>query len=197
VVTGTGKRMRDLPAAPAANASLIRMAAHGDGYHILGQAGFCCRPTSELNSHLAIHQLLRQRGAPQTVVLHTHPNELIALTHLSAYAAEPALNQLLWSMHPETKIVIPEGVGLVPYQVPGSSQLEAATLQAMREHRVVLWEKHGAVAVGRDVFEAFDLIDTLNKSAQIFFLCMTAGAPPQGLTEAQVDELQRVFVRDL
>ena len=132
-----------------------------------------------------------RRGAPQCAVLHTHPNELLALTHLKAINDEAALNRLLWAMHPETKTVIPEGVGLAPYQAPGSAALEAATLRAIAEHRVILWEKHGVVAIGRDVFEAFDMIDTLNKSAQVYFLCAATGAVPQGLTDAQVAELAR------
>jgi rhamnulose-1-phosphate aldolase len=195
LITGTGKRMRDLPGRPGQNATLIRLSADGRGYHFLRRDEFCCKPTSELNSHMGIHQMLRQAGARQMAVLHTHPNELIALTHMRAYHDEAALNGLLWAMHPETKIVVPEGVGFVPYRVPGSDQLEAATLHALQGRRVVIWEKHGAVAVGMDVFEAFDLIDTLNKSAQVFFLCMSAGEAPDGLTDAQIDELEDIFRR--
>ena len=191
LVTGTGKRMRDLPRRPADNASIIRLTVDGASYTFAGGEDFACQPTSELNSHLAIHQLLVRRGAPQRAVLHTHPNELLALTHLPAYNDETMLNHLLWSMHPETKAVVPEGVGLAPYRAPGSEGLEAVTLGAMATHRVVIWEKHGAVAVGSDVFEAFDLIDTLNKSAQVYFLCASAGAQPQGLTDAQVAEIGR------
>ena len=193
LITGTGKRMRDLPGRPGQNATLIRLSDDGSKYHILGEGEFCCKPTSELNSHMGIHQTLRDAGAPQMAVLHTHPNELIALTHIKMYADESRLNRLLWSMHPETKIVIPEGVGLTPYRAPGSEQLEVATLEALAGRRVVIWEKHGAVAVGSDVFEAFDLIDTLNKSAQVFFLCASAGKTPEGLTSAQIDELEDIF----
>jgi len=195
LVTGTGKRMRDLAQQPRQSLSIVRVSPDGAGYYMLWRADAACWPTSEFNSHLGIHQLLQRKNAPQKAVLHTHPNELIALTHLPALCDEAALNRLLWAMHPETKIMVPEGAGLVPYHPPGSAALEAATVFAMEEHRIVLWEKHGAVAVGADVFAAFDLIDTLNKSAQLYFLCRIAGAEPAGLSAAQVVELERIFGR--
>lgn len=193
LITGTGKRMRDLSKRPADNAAIIQILEQGQSYRFVRQDAFCCRPTSELSSHLGIHQMLRQNEAAQNVVLHTHPNELIALTHLPEMRDQVALNRLLWSMHPETKIVIPEGIGVVPYQVPGSDELGVATAASLSGRRVVVWEKHGAVAIGSDVFEALDLIDTLNKSAQIFLLCKSAGVTPEGLSPAQVAELGHIF----
>ena len=96
-------------------------------------------------------------------------------------------------MHPEVKVFLPEGVGFAPYRCPGSSELAAATVEALRDHRLCLWEKHGCVAVGPDVVEAFDLIDTADKAAEIYLLCRGAGHEPQGLSPEQLDELTRRF----
>ena len=93
-------------------------------------------------------------------------------------------------MHPEMKIVMPDGVGLVPYCVPGTDDLAEATVNVLEHHRLVLWEKHGCVAVGRDVFEAFDLIDTAEKSAKIFLMVRAAGFEADGLTDDQLNELR-------
>ena len=41
---------------------------------------------------------------------------------------------------------------------------------AAEGHDVVLWEKHGVLAVDTDIIEAFDQIDVLNKAAQIYLL---------------------------
>lgn len=191
LVTGTQKRMRDVCREPGAGVCLIQIAPDAAGYRVIWPAGVTYWPSSELPAHLGIHQFLRQSGASQTTVVHTHPNEMIALTHLPAFAEdEAALNRLLWGMHPEIKSVLPEGVGLVPYGRPGSEALADATVAALARRRVVVWEKHGVVAVGTDVFEALDLVDALNKSAQMYFLCKAAGCEPQGLTAAQVAELE-------
>ncbi len=191
LITGAGTRMREVAQDPEANCCILRV--DPDGYHIVWggrRPGF--RPTSELASHLAIHADLIRRKAPQRAFLHTHPNELIALTLLPVYNSEEAINRLLWAMHPEVKIVLPEGVGWAPYLLPGSDDLAAATISALQHHRAALWVKHGCVAVGADAAEAFDLIDTLNKAAQLFFLSRSAGVSPAGLTAEQVEELARL-----
>jgi len=198
LITGAGTRMRDVAKKPAANCCVLRVSDQLDGYTIVwGGEMPDFRPTSELASHLAVHSLLLRAGRPQRAFLHTHPDELIALTHIAAYRDEAVLNNLLWSMHPEVKIVIPEGVGLAPYRPPGSEALAEVTLAALAEHRVAVWEKHGCVAVGAGPAEAFDLIDAVNKAARIFCLCTGAGFEAEGLTRDQVAELARLFPADL
>jgi rhamnulose-1-phosphate aldolase len=190
LVTATGSRFRDIANKPKEHVFLARIADELDGYHIVGERDkSTCAPTSEFPSHLGIHAHLRRTDPGKKTVLHTHPDCLLALTHMRQYLAGEALNHLLWSMHPEMKIVMPDGVGVVPYGFPGSEALAEATVKVLAKHRMVLWEKHGCVAVGRDVFDAFDLIDTANKSASIYFLVKSAGCEPEGLSEAQLDQL--------
>jgi rhamnulose-1-phosphate aldolase len=194
-ITGAGKRMRDLAKEPSESACILRLAEKSNRYHILWgkSSGLNFEATSELHSHLSIHRLLLGKKAPQKVIIHAHPAELIALTHVKKYKQENKLNRLLWSMNPETKIVIKKGVGLVPYHVPGSDELAQATIKALEKHDVVLWEKHGCLAIGVDVLGTFDQIDILNKAARIFFTCKSAGIDPEGLSNAQLDELERLF----
>lgn len=194
LVTGTGKRMRDLAVDPEHNALLIRVNDTGSGYQILSLSGMegNMPPTSELPTHLAIHEQLVAKGAPERAVVHTHPNELISITQIRQFCSEKALNHLLWGMHPETMVIVPEGAGFLPYMLPGSQEIAEATLKKFENHKVVVWEKHGCFAIGRDVFEAFDLIDTLAKSAQIYFQCRAAGHEPEGLTEEKIAELKEL-----
>ena len=56
-----------------------------------------------------------------------------------------------------------------------------------------MWEKHGTFAVGESVFDAFDMIDILSKSARIFFMVRQSGYEPEGLTDPQLDELRAAF----
>ncbi len=189
-VTAAGSRFRELARHPKRGLLIISIADKLDGYHLLwGGEGSGSKPTSEFVSHLKIHRFLCQNNLPQKVIVHTHANHLIALTHIEQYNHEDALNRLLWAMHPEMKRVLPEGVGFTPYCSPGSEGLADVTVSALKHHRVVLWEKHGCVAVGTDVFEAFDLIDTVDKAAEIFFICKSAGYEPQGLSNEQLTEL--------
>jgi rhamnulose-1-phosphate aldolase len=190
LVTATGARFRDIAKRPEEHVFLARMAEDFAGYHIVSEPGSKSSPlTSEFPSHIGIHAHLRMTDPAKKAVLHTHPDHLLALTHIGRFLSTDTLNRLLWSMHPEMKIVMPDGVGLVPYRLPGSEVLADATVDILKEHRLVLWEKHGCVAVGRDVFEAFDLIDTAEKSAKVFLMVKSAGFDAEGLTEAQLNEL--------
>lgn len=190
-VTGTGRRMRDVAKNPLKQGSVVRIAPDGKSYDILAEENI--KPTSELPSHLCIHRSFKQKNNGNRLVLHTHPTDLLAMTHIEELNDSEKLTKVLWAMHPETFIVVPRGVGVVPYEVPGSLDLADQTLKELDNHDFVAWEKHGFLGVGKDLLETFDLIDTLSKSAQAFFYCKQAGYQAQGLTDAQIEGLIEPF----
>ena len=189
---GTGRRMRDLARAPMENGSIIRILPDCARYEIVADAPVA--PTSELPAHLAVHDDLLAGGSPCRATLHTHPIELVALSHSRRWLEEDALTHMLWSMIPETRAFCPRGLGVVPYMLPGSVGLAAATRSALaRGYDVVLWEKHGVFAVDTDILEAFDQVDVLNKAAQIYLSGKAMGFDPEGMTEGQMKELEKEF----
>lgn len=193
-ITGTGKRMRDLARKPMKNALIIKLNAKADGYWIVSRKlnKQCFMPSSELPSHLSIHQMIARRGSTEKVVLHTHTTELIALTHETEFCAEETLNRLLWSMHPETMVFVPKGVGIVPFKLPGTTEIAGETIKALQEHDVAIWEKHGVFAIGESITDTFDVIDILAKSASIYFMCRSANISPHMFTIEQFDELKKL-----
>ena len=196
LVTGSGRRFRDLAKDAAGNACILRISDDGAGYSLVwgGLSSKSFKPTSEFPTHLRLHEHLRANDAPEKTVLHTHPAELITITHLPEYRDEAALNRALWGIHPEVKVNLPKGVGFVPYALPGSEALARATVQGFRNgHSVVLWEMHGCVAKAEGPLVAFDLIDIAAKAASMVLKCRSVGYNPTGLTKEQLDELVREF----
>jgi len=194
-VSGTGKRMRDLAREPLNNALIIHINRSGTGYWIISKDKESVRnfmPTSELPTHLGIHRMIAQRGTSEKVVIHTHANELVALTQIKEYCNQESLNNLLLGMHPETIVFIPEGIGFVPYVTPGTEQIAVETLKVLENYKVALWEKHGVFAIGESVYETFDLIDILGKAAKIFFLVKSSGHKPEGLNKDQLAKLKEL-----
>ncbi|MGM9759609.1 MAG: rhamnulose-1-phosphate aldolase [Parabacteroides sp.] len=190
-VTGTGKRMRYVAQDPFANGSIIRIAADGRSYEIIAEQPIA--PTSELPSHLLMHNFLRAQGRNNRVVLHTHPTDIIGMTHCKKFLDSAKITRTLWSMIPECRIIVPKGVGIVPYEIPGTIELAHATIRQLEHHDVVFWEKHGILAVGEDLIECFDAIDTLSKSAQIYLAARMVGEEPEGMTDQQLDDLVPAF----
>lgn len=188
---GTGKRMRDLARDPMANGSIIRICEDCESYEIIAEQPVM--PTSELPSHLALHNYLIATGTGYKATLHTHPIELVAMSHSPEWLDAGHLTRTLWSMIPETLAFAPLGIGVVPYALPSSVKLAEATLEQIKKYDVVLWEKHGTVAVGKDIIEAFDQTDVLNKAACIYMSARNMGFIPEGMTDAAMNEVQEVF----
>ena len=58
---------------------------------------------------------------------------------------------------------------------------------------MTLWENHGVFAVYTDVMSAFDQVDVLNKSAQIYICAKNMGFEPDGMTDEQMKEMTVAF----
>jgi rhamnulose-1-phosphate aldolase len=188
---GTGKRMRDLARWPMANGSIIRILDDCASYVIV--ADQMVMPTSELPSHLTVHARQIETGNSYKATVHTHPIELVAMSHNRTFLAKDVLTKILWSMIPETKAFCPLGLGVVPYTLPGSKELADATLKELEDYDVVMWEKHGVFAKGLDVMDAFDQIDVLSKSAKIYVNARAMGFEPEGMSDEQMAEMTRAF----
>lgn len=188
---GTGRRMRDLAKDPMCAGSVIRILDDCENYEII--ADTLVMPTSELPSHLLLQDLIISTGSGYKATLHTHPIELVAMSHCKKYLDSEYLTKLLWSMIPETLAFAPLGIGVVPYAMPSSMELADATLAEIRKHDVVLWEKHGTVAVGTDIMDAFDQTDVLNKAAILYKRGIEYGFEPEGMTQEAVQEIRTVF----
>lgn len=188
---GTNRRMRDLARRPMENGSVIRILDDCASYEIVADAPV--KPTSELASHLSMHDKMIADGQGYKAAIHTHPIDLVAMTHNPAFLKKDVLTNLLWSMIPETRAFCPKGLGIVPYKMPSSVELADATIEQLKEYDVVMWEKHGVCAVGPDIFEAFDQVDVLSKSALIYIAARNMGFVPEGMSAAQMNELKEAF----
>ena len=189
---GTNRRMRDLSRAPMDNGAIIRILDDCAHYEIIADKPVM--PTSELPSHLSVHNYLIAKGSPYKASLHTHPIELVAMTHHRPFLEKDVLTKILWSMIPETRAFCPRGLGIVPYMLPGSVALAEATIRTLDDnYDVVMWEKHGVFAVDTDIMSAFDQVDVLNKAAQIYISARNMGFEPDGMSEAQMKELSEAF----
>lgn len=188
---GTQKRMRDLARRPMENGSIIRILDDCASYVIIADSPVM--PTSELPSHLSVHNYLISKALPYKASVHTHPIELVAMSHNKKFLEKDVASNLLWSMIPETKAFCPRGLGIIPYKLPSSVELAEATIRELDDYDVVMWEKHGVFAVDVDVMAAFDQIDVLNKSALIYIAAKNMGFEPDGMSQEQMKEMSVAF----
>src|SRR5258708_22933760 len=147
------------------------------------------RLTSELNSHLAIHQ----DHLDQTnfhVVIHAQPPYLTYLSHVPAYRDDGYLNRHLLRWEPESIVHLPEGAGHIPFKVSGSKAQEQATVAALRHHRLVISGKHGVAARSdSSVKRASDIIEYAETGAHYEYLNLVNQDRGEGLTNAEIREI--------
>jgi rhamnulose-1-phosphate aldolase len=195
-ITGTGERLRDLADQSEKIACIIKIDEKAQGYYIIwgGEGNRMFRPSMEFISHLSIHLYNERSQNNNRCVLHSHPIELIAISHHPYFGHdESALNTAIWSMLPEVRVFVPRGIYLAPYEITGSEALSNITIEGLKSRDVVLWSKHGALTTGRDAQEAFDFMDVANKGVTIYLKCLQAGFTPEGLTGDEMKGLEILF----
>ena len=192
LVTGSDRYFRNVQLDPETNLGVVRVAPDEEHVDLLWGFGDGV-PTSELSAHLKSH-LIRQQvtGGTGRVIMHCHATNLIALT----YVLKPesaVVTRALWEGSTECLVVFPDGVGLLPWMVPGTNGIGSATAEAMKVHPLALWPFHGVFGTGATMDEAFGLIDTAEKAAEVLVKVISMGGPKQSIRTQELIDLAARF----
>ena len=196
IVSGSGRRLRDIHLDPAAHLAVVAIEAGGrTGRLYTSPRRLFARVTSEFNSHLAVHNdQVARSGTNFHALIHAQPPHLTYLSHLPAYRDQDFFNKQLLRWEPETIVNLPEGIGVLPYRLPGSPAMMGANLQGLREYRIVVWSKHGVMARSdQSVTKAADRIEYAETAALYEYMDLLNGSKAEGLTQAELREVVRAF----
>jgi rhamnulose-1-phosphate aldolase len=198
LVTGSGRRLREVHLDPLANLALVEIGEEGRATVWTSPRRLFQRPTSEFNTHLAIHARFAPSSRPSLhAVVHAQPLHLTYLSHVPRYGDVTYLNRHILRWQPELIVQVPEGVGVVPFLMPGSETLMAATLEAMAVHQIVIWSKHGVIARSVDsIKKAGDLIEYCETGAHYETMNLTNHGLADGLTPGEVRSIAETFGRE-
>ena len=191
LVTGTGKYFKNVEGDPENNVGIFRIAKDGVTAELLWGYADGGKFTSELPAHLMSHIARLQVDPENRVVLHSHPTYTLAMNFVHELD-EKAFSHTLWEMCTECIVVFPEGVGILPWMLCGTNSIGEATASKMKDFRIVIWGMHGIYGVGKTLDEAFGLVETVEKAAQIYML--TAHLPRKNtIADEQMRELAEYF----
>ena len=169
LVTGTGKYFKNVEKDPAVNLGIVKIGKGGKSVRLLWGFEDGGRPTSEFPAHMMSH-IARLKVDPENrVIMHSHPTYTLAMNFVHELD-EKSFTHTLWEMCTECIVVFPEGVGVLPWMLCGTSEIGAATARKMEEFRLVVWAMHGIYGAGKTLDETFGLIETVEKAAQIYML---------------------------
>jgi len=196
LVTGSGRRLREIIEDPAANLGVVVVDVGGrTGQLYTSPRRLFARLTSEFNSHLAVHRdQVALTGTNFHAVIHAQPPHLTYLSHIARYQDLKYLSRHLLRWQPELIVNLPEGIGYVPFLIPGSPELESATVQALRVHRVVVWAKHGVMARSdMSVKRASDRIEYAETAAAYEYRNLLNQEQAEGLTDEEIHSICNAF----
>lgn len=194
LTTGSGKYLRNVVLDPEHSIGIVEINEAGDSWRIVGGLENGAKPTSEFPSHFMNHSVraAATQGACR-VIYHAHTPNLIAMTYILPLTAKD-FTRALWQSATECPVVFPNGVGVVPWMVPGGAEIAMATSALMKEYDAAVWTHHGLFASGPDFDTTFGLMHTIEKAAQIYLLALSAG---QGkIRQTITDDNLRAIARD-
>lgn len=169
LVTGTGKYFKNVKGDPETNLGIIRIGRDGKTAELLWGYKDGGRFTSELPAHLMSHMSRLSVDPENRIIMHSHPTYTLAMNYVHELD-EKKLTHTLWEMCTECIVVFPDGIGVLPWMPCGTNEIGVATAEKMKEYRLVVWGMHGIYGAGKTMDEAFGLIETVEKAAQIYML---------------------------
>jgi len=135
------------------------------------------KPSMETPFHLTVY---RKRPEVNGVV-HVHPRFCTVLA-CAGRSVDPALT-------PEGLMVLGRKVPLIPYATPGTDDLAVMLGKELEAADAFLLESHGAIAVGKDLKDAFHRMETLEAHAELqYHLALLGKGRP-----LPADEVRRIL----
>jgi L-fuculose-phosphate aldolase len=126
--------------------------------------------------HTALYRARRDIGA----VVHLHPPSCTALAVMS--------RQLRSAITPEGVLVLGDYVPTIQYATPGSEELAQVIVDGLGSSNAALMQSHGALAVGKDLMEAFGRMETMEYIATLQLKCEELG-DLDDLPEEEIDRI--------
>jgi len=194
ITTGSGKFMRNVQLDAAANIGIVEINDAGDSWRIVWGLENGARPTSEFPSHFLNHSVrLSATNGANRVIYHCHATNVIALTFLLPLD-DRTFSRVLWKSMTECPVIFPEGIGVVPWMVPGGAEIARATSKLMTKYQAAIWAHHGLFVSGPDFDTAFGLAHTIEKSAEIYMKILSTGKPIlQTITDEDLKAIEPAF----
>lgn len=135
-------------------------------------------PSTELKMHLAAYRLRKDIDA----VVHAHPTIAVGFTVAGVSLSTPALPEVVCTLG---------GIPVAPYATPSTDEVVESIEPFVKKCDALMLDHHGALCLGKDIWDAFYKLETVEHQAQTLMVAHLLGGP-KPLTNAQISSLMAV-----
>lgn len=135
-------------------------------------------PSTELKMHLAAYRLREDIDA----VVHAHPTIAVGFTVAGVSLSTPALPEVVCTIG---------GIPVAPYATPSTDEVVESIEPFVKKCDALMLDHHGALCLGKDIWDAFYKLETLEHQAQTLLVAHLLGGP-KPLSKAQVNSLMAI-----
>ena len=189
LTTGSGKYLHNVELNPSDSAGIVEINDEGNAWRIVWGLKDGGKPTSEFPTHFMNHSIrMAATDGANRVIYHAHTPNVITLSTLVEPDAR-TWTRILWKSMTECVVIFPQGVGLVPWMVPGGAAIAEATAELMDRYDAVVWTQHGMFVSGNTFDAAFGMMHTIEKSAGLYLSARAANGgrePGYLISDAQL-----------
>ena len=139
-----------------------------DGRHLAGP-----HPTSEADMHIEIYRFRPEVQA----IIHTHSPWTTALYLAGKSVNDPPILSEAVQVLGEVKVV--------PYRLPGTQDLALTAARALKDANLCVLMNHGVVSCGKDLMQAFMLMEALENCSKITVFTHLLGGPSSILSSPE------------
>lgn len=182
LITASGSHFRTLKNRLLTDAGVVKITE--SGYTIVWGMENDRRPTSEIYLHVLSHNARASVDPDHKVIVHNHATNVVRMG-LVAEPNDKAYTLPLWRVLTEGVYVFYDGIGVIPWEVPGTESIGLATANKLQTSRIVVWANHGVMASGKSFQDCFGLIETVDKAAGIYLDTLALMNNP-GLNDDQI-----------
>lgn len=136
-------------------------------------------PSSEAPMHTSILSSKSRVNA----VIHTHSP--FASTVATLGKSIPPIYYLIAD--------IGDKVPLASYATYGTKEIAESALEVLEDRNGVLLEKHGALAVGENLEDAYYYAGLIEELAKIYYRVLSTGIEPDPIPESELETLEKKF----
>lgn len=133
-----------------------------------------------VSSEVALHRAIYRRRDDIHAIVHAHSPLTVALTVAGHSLEHPVVPEAIQQLG---------GVPTLPYRSPSSHELAALAAACAGTHNAFVLERHGPVALGRSLEEAYQRLEVIEHTAKITLAALSIGSA-EPLPESEAEKLR-------